>query len=95
MLKKPNFPFPFKRLNKKSNNSSGGGSGGGDGSAGSNGGSGRWKFKNFSSGLRWKRKFTLHLWFIDGFLFKIVSVLEAIVLVSTLCVFFLCCGCHI
>jgi hypothetical protein len=27
-------------------------------------------------------------------LFKIISVLEAIVLVITLCFFFLCCGCH-
>ncbi|KAL0442546.1 UNVERIFIED_CONTAM: hypothetical protein Slati_1977300 [Sesamum latifolium] len=60
---------------------------------GSGGGAWRWKLKT-SAGLRWKRRFNLHLWFVDGFLFKIVSVLEGVVLVSTLCVFFLCCGCH-
>ncbi|PIN23456.1 hypothetical protein CDL12_03832 [Handroanthus impetiginosus] len=53
----------------------------------------RWKLKS-SAGLRWKRRFNLHLWFVDDFLFKIVSVGEAIVLVSTLCFFFVCCGCH-
>nr|UYM26426.1 PAP1 [Diospyros kaki] len=55
-------------------------------------GSSRWWFR--SSGLRWK-KLSFQLWFVDGFLFKIVSVLEAIALVATLCFFYLCCGCHI
>ncbi|KAJ7960656.1 putative Transmembrane protein [Quillaja saponaria] len=32
---------------------------------------------------------------IDDVVFKILTVVEGIVLVSTLCFFFLCCGCHI
>ncbi|KAI3681147.1 hypothetical protein L6452_35931 [Arctium lappa] len=49
---------------------------------------GIWKrFGN--SGFRWKTKFN---WFVDGFLFKIVSALEAVVLVSALCLYYLCCG---
>ncbi|KAL6500730.1 hypothetical protein OROHE_025527 [Orobanche hederae] len=73
------FSFFFKRLNTK----------------GSDGGGGLWpwKLKSFA-GMRWKKRYNLHLWFVDGFLFKIVSVFEAFVLVSTLCAFFLCCGCH-
>ncbi|KAM3284717.1 hypothetical protein P3S67_023516 [Capsicum chacoense] len=57
----------------------------------------RWRFKNLSSGLRWKSKrlYKLRYWIVDCFLFKIVSVFEAIFLVSTLAFFFLCCGCHI
>ncbi|KAK4361310.1 hypothetical protein RND71_020262 [Anisodus tanguticus] len=57
----------------------------------------RWRFKNLSSGLRWKSKrlYKLLHWFVDCFLFKIVSVFEAIFLVSTLAFFYLCCGCHI
>ncbi|KAI3466809.1 hypothetical protein Pfo_023472 [Paulownia fortunei] len=83
MEKKPSsFSFFFKRLTKKS--SGGGGSGG----------AWRWKLKS-STGFRWKRRFNLHLWLVDSFLFKIVSVFEAIVLVSRLCFFFLCCGCHL
>ncbi|XP_030462985.1 uncharacterized protein LOC115682788 [Syzygium oleosum] len=31
---------------------------------------------------------------IDGVVFRIVSAVEAVVLVSTLCFFYLCCGCH-
>ncbi|KAL7592542.1 hypothetical protein Lser_V15G31724 [Lactuca serriola] len=46
-------------------------------------------------GLRWKTKFNVHRWFVDRFLFKILSGVEAVVLVSTLCFFYLCCGCHI
>ncbi|XP_073128739.1 uncharacterized protein [Henckelia pumila] len=57
-------------------------------------GGGLWRWKT-STGFRWKRRFNLHMWFVDGFLFRIVSVLEAIVLVSGLCFFFLCCGCHL
>ncbi|KAL3851465.1 hypothetical protein ACJIZ3_013347 [Penstemon smallii] len=82
MEKKPSsFSFLFKSLNKKSPGGSGGGS------------AWRWKSKS-SAGFRWKRRFNLHLWFVDHFLFKIVSVFEAIFLVSTVCLFFLCCGCH-
>ncbi|KAK9056040.1 hypothetical protein SSX86_027127 [Deinandra increscens subsp. villosa] len=46
-----------------------------------------------SRGLRWKAaKFNVRRWFIDRFLFKILSVFEAVVMVSTLCFFYLCCG---
>ena len=95
-FKKPSFPFFFKRLNKKSSGRRRGGGGGGSGGAsGGAGGSGRWSSKSFSTGLRWKRRFTLHSWFVDVILFKIVSFFEAVVLVGTLCFFYLCCGCHI
>ncbi|CAA3014509.1 AF211538_1Avr9 Cf-9 rapidly elicited 180, partial [Olea europaea subsp. europaea] len=87
MVKKPsNFLFFFKRLNKKA-------SGGEGRDVGSSGGSSRWKFKS-STGLRWKTRFSLRLLFVDNILFKIVSIFEAIILVATLCFFFLCCGCH-
>ncbi|KAL5997505.1 hypothetical protein ACLOJK_008435 [Asimina triloba] len=50
-----------------------------------------WKF-SFPA-WKWKRlEFQLSL--LDDVLFKVVSVFEAIVLVSTLCFFYLCCGCH-
>ncbi|KAL6991422.1 hypothetical protein U1Q18_009534 [Sarracenia purpurea var. burkii] len=49
-----------------------------------------WRFR--SSGFRWKLRLG---WFVDGFLFKIISTFEAVILVSTLCFFYLCCGCHI
>ncbi|XP_060194464.1 uncharacterized protein LOC132623691 [Lycium barbarum] len=58
----------------------------------------RWRFKNLSSGLRYKstkRLYKLRYWFVDCFLFKFVSAFEAIFLVSTLAFFYLCCGCHI
>ncbi|CAN4080169.1 unnamed protein product [Withania somnifera] len=57
----------------------------------------RWRFKNMCSGLRWKSKrfYKMRYWIVDCFLFKIVSVFEAIFLVSTLAFFYLCCGCHI
>ncbi|KAJ9685957.1 hypothetical protein PVL29_015036 [Vitis rotundifolia] len=45
-----------------------------------------WRLSAFS----WKK-----LSIVDDLVFKILYVLEAIVLVSTLCFFFLCCGCHI
>lgn len=83
MEKKPSsFSFFFKRLNYKK------------GSGGGGGGSWRWRNRKSSTGVRWKKKFNLHLWLVDSFLFKIVSVFEAIVLVSKLCFFFVCCGCH-
>ncbi|KAL7211473.1 hypothetical protein ACSBR2_014355 [Camellia fascicularis] len=62
--------------------------------SGGGGGSRRWWWRLRSSGFRWKR-LRFQLWFVDGFLFKIVSVFEAIFLVATLCFFYLCCGCHI
>ncbi|KAK7316696.1 hypothetical protein RJT34_00351 [Clitoria ternatea] len=36
----------------------------------------------------------LHTTIIDTVVFKIASVVEGVVIVSTLCVFYLCCGCH-
>ncbi|KAL7089327.1 hypothetical protein ACP275_13G180600 [Erythranthe tilingii] len=72
------FSFFFRRLSMKGSGS---------------GGAWPWKLKS-TAGLRWKKRFNLHLWFVDGFLFKIVSIFEAVFLVSTLCFFFLCCGCH-
>ncbi|KAG9145649.1 hypothetical protein Leryth_018702 [Lithospermum erythrorhizon] len=47
-----------------------------------------------SSRLRWKKGFSLYLWFLDSILFRIASFVESIVLVSSLAFFFLCCGCH-
>ncbi|CAA3000896.1 AF211538_1Avr9 Cf-9 rapidly elicited 180, partial [Olea europaea subsp. europaea] len=88
MMKKPSkFLFFFKRLNKTASKGEGG-------DVGNSSGASRWKFKS-STGLRWKRRFSLHLWFVDDILFKIVSIFEAIILVATLCFFFLCCGCHL
>lgn len=82
MDKKPSSfsSFFFKRLKRK------------DSSAGA-GHTRRWKSKS-STGSRWKRKFNLRIWLLDTFLFKIVSIFEAVVLVSKLCFFYLCCGCH-
>ncbi|KAK9132496.1 hypothetical protein Scep_012024 [Stephania cephalantha] len=45
------------------------------------------------SPLRLKR-IDFQLSIVEDFLFKIFSVLEAVILVSALCLFFLCCGCH-
>ncbi|XP_042477215.1 uncharacterized protein LOC122058642 [Macadamia integrifolia] len=43
--------------------------------------------------FQWKR-LGFQLSFVEDVLFKIVSVFEAIFLVTTLCFFYLCCGCH-
>ncbi|EYU43274.1 hypothetical protein ABFS82_08G130800 [Erythranthe guttata] len=81
------FSFLFKRLSNKKSSGDGGGGGGG--------GAWRWRRKSSrSDGFRWKKKFNLYHWIVDSLLFRIVSVLEAVVLVSRLCFFFLCCGCH-
>ncbi|KAL5177864.1 hypothetical protein HKD37_08G023557 [Glycine soja] len=64
-----------------------------------------WSFKKMSKEL-WPRRLSssfrakrLHLptmtIIVDNVVFKIVSVVEGVVIVSTLCVFYLCCGCHI
>lgn len=55
-----------------------------------------WRWRVLSSGFRfpWKRLHMIKLSFLHDFLFKIVSTFEAIFLVSSLCFFFLCCGCH-
>ncbi|KAK8642005.1 hypothetical protein V6N13_011369 [Hibiscus sabdariffa] len=52
-----------------------------------------WRWKLLGSAFKWKR-LNIKLSFIDDVRFKIVSVLEAIYLVATLCFFYLCCGCH-
>ncbi|XP_010475379.1 PREDICTED: uncharacterized protein LOC104754804 [Camelina sativa] len=48
-----------------------------------------------SSG-KWKRvEIILLTEIVDGVVYKVMYVVEAFVLVSTLCFFYLCCGCHI
>ncbi|KAF8031099.1 hypothetical protein BT93_D0327 [Corymbia citriodora subsp. variegata] len=51
------------------------------------------RLKFLGSAFRWKRV-NIQLSFFDDVVFKLVSVLEAIVLVSTLGFFYLFCGCH-
>ncbi|XP_039054094.1 uncharacterized protein LOC120196342 [Hibiscus syriacus] len=53
-----------------------------------------WRGKFWGSAFKWKRLKNIKLSFIEDVRFKIVSVLEAIYLVATLCFFYLCCGCH-
>ncbi|CAL1410537.1 unnamed protein product [Linum trigynum] len=53
----------------------------------------RWRWKFLTSVFKWKRV-NLQISLVDDVLFKIASVLEAIVLVATLSFFYLCCGCH-
>ncbi|XP_026390634.1 uncharacterized protein LOC113286154 [Papaver somniferum] len=53
-----------------------------------------WKFKFSSSSFKFKY-LNIHISFLDDILFKIISVFEAILLVSALCFFYLFCGCHI
>ncbi|KEH31379.1 hypothetical protein MtrunA17_Chr4g0052051 [Medicago truncatula] len=45
-----------------------------------------------SSGFRWNR-LTSPVSFMEDIVFKVVSAFEAVVLVLTLCFFYLCCGC--
>lgn len=53
------------------------------------------RFSNFSSfGLK-RFDFDLQSRIVDKVVFKLLYVLEAVVVVSTLCFFFLCCGCNI
>jgi len=49
-------------------------------------------WKSSSSVFKWNR-LTLPVSFIEDVVFKVVSAFEAIVLVLTLCFFYLCCGC--
>ncbi|PQQ06321.1 hypothetical protein Pyn_15774 [Prunus yedoensis var. nudiflora] len=70
------------------------------------GGKKRWLFfkrmKKESWSLRWKyfgsafkfRPLNLHLSFYDDVIFKIVSAFEAIVLLLSVCFFYLFCGCN-
>ncbi|KAL1202102.1 hypothetical protein V5N11_015042 [Cardamine amara subsp. amara] len=48
-----------------------------------------------SSSGKWMRVEILQTEIVDGVVFKVMYVVEAFVLVSTLCFFYLCCGCHI
>ncbi|KAJ9159976.1 hypothetical protein P3X46_025421 [Hevea brasiliensis] len=52
-----------------------------------------WPWKISLSSFKWKHV-DFQLKIIDNLVFKILYVVEAIVLVSTLCFFYLCCGCH-
>ncbi|OAY45908.1 hypothetical protein MANES_07G101802v8 [Manihot esculenta] len=52
-----------------------------------------WPWRISISSFKWKR-LDFQLKIIDTLVFKILYVVEAIVLVSTLCFFYLCCGCH-
>uniref|UniRef100_A0A2N9H9H9 Uncharacterized protein n=1 Tax=Fagus sylvatica TaxID=28930 RepID=A0A2N9H9H9_FAGSY len=62
-----------------------------------------WSLKKVSKELRPGRLFSTFkrkrldfpMTIIDGVIFKILSVVEGVVLVSTLYFFYLCCGCHI
>ncbi|XP_027369001.1 uncharacterized protein LOC113874916 [Abrus precatorius] len=49
----------------------------------------KWRFSAF----RWKR-LDFQTTIVDTVVFKILCVAEAVVLVSTLCFFYLCCGCN-
>ncbi|KAG2390902.1 uncharacterized protein HKW66_Vig0133370 [Vigna angularis] len=49
--------------------------------------------KKVSWRFRWKPQ-KLQTTIVDTVVFKILSVAEAVVLVSTLCFFYLCCGCN-
>lgn len=49
-----------------------------------------------SSSGKWKRvEIILQEEIVDRVVYKVMYVVEALVLVSTLCFFYLCCGCHI
>ncbi|XP_010522078.1 PREDICTED: uncharacterized protein LOC104800829 [Tarenaya hassleriana] len=48
-----------------------------------------------SSAMKWKRLDFIQKGIMDNVVFRVMYVVEALVLVSTLCFFYLCCGCHI
>ncbi|WOK95673.1 hypothetical protein Cni_G04380 [Canna indica] len=52
-----------------------------------------WKLR-FSAPWRWKRP-KLRLTFLDDLSFHVLYFLEAVILSTGLCCFFLCCGCHL
>ncbi|KDP46157.1 hypothetical protein JCGZ_06668 [Jatropha curcas] len=52
-----------------------------------------WPWKVSISSFKWK-PIGFQLKIIDNLVFRFLYVVEAIVLVSTLCFFYLCCGCH-
>ncbi|KAG5589831.1 hypothetical protein H5410_040345 [Solanum commersonii] len=100
-MKVNGYLLSFKRLNKNNNGNSIGASKSLSNASASQGEIIRRDENNCStktSSLRWRFKkslYKLHHWFVDSFLFKIVSIFEAITLVSTLAFFFLCYGFHI
>ncbi|KAL5707556.1 hypothetical protein ACHQM5_018446 [Ranunculus cassubicifolius] len=54
-----------------------------------------WPWRLFTSkGFQWKR-LDFKRSFYDNVIFGIISVLEAIILVGSLCFFFCCCGCRL
>ncbi|KAK9706933.1 hypothetical protein RND81_07G161800 [Saponaria officinalis] len=57
-----------------------------------------WRWRLLSNGgilkIKWKRINMIKLSVFHDIYFKIISTFEAVFLVSTLCLFFLCCGCH-
>ncbi|KAL2930732.1 Transient receptor potential cation channel subfamily V member 2 [Bienertia sinuspersici] len=55
-----------------------------------------WRWRVLSSGFRfrWKRLNMIKFSFFNDVYFKIISAFEAVFIVSSLCFFFLCCGCH-
>ncbi|OMP07637.1 hypothetical protein COLO4_07174 [Corchorus olitorius] len=54
----------------------------------------KWPWKFSASAFKWKRN-DFQMKIVDNLVFRVLYVVEAIVLVSTLCFFYLCCGCHI
>ncbi|KAG2324070.1 hypothetical protein Bca4012_038433 [Brassica carinata] len=52
-------------------------------------------FTSSPPSFKWKRVEILHTEIVDGVVYNVMYVVEAVVLVSTLCFFYLCCGCHI
>ncbi|KAL1328327.1 hypothetical protein HN51_038201 [Arachis hypogaea] len=56
-----------------------------------------WNFRLkylFSSAFKWKSLSTIRVSLVDGVVFRLVSAFEAVLLVLTLCFFYLCCGCN-
>jgi hypothetical protein len=53
-----------------------------------------WRWNLVGTAFKWRRMNLLQMSFLDDMIFRILSVFEAIVLVATLCFFYLCCGCH-
>ncbi|KAL9419957.1 hypothetical protein AB3S75_037677 [Citrus x aurantiifolia] len=53
-----------------------------------------WKQLTGAGAFKWKRSIDFQMKIIDDLVFKIMYAVEAVVLVSTLAFFFLCCGCH-
>ncbi|PKU82453.1 hypothetical protein MA16_Dca005458 [Dendrobium catenatum] len=55
-----------------------------------------WKLRfSFSSSWRWNRLSQVRFSVLNELIFRILYVLEAIVLISTFCFFYLFCGCHV